>query len=232
MLISFVLLCLLVLAVTAFLARRLAPLGDSVAATAGALAFVGFPLVLLALLQAIGLDLPAKLPVEVQSAHAAADLLVVALGAVSQETTRLFSVWVVLRFRHRLPSATWHGVGFGGAELLYLAFGAAGAAIAPMLLGATVPAAMSIGVVDVLIGIAERCAAVAAHIVYSYAACAAIANRSPTWFIAAASVHAAANLAAAVLPREHAVAASFVGVLALGSFAALVLIHRRATWLR
>lgn len=232
MLISFALLCLLALAVTGSLARRVAPPGDSVAATAGALAFVGFPLVLWALLQPTGLHLPAKLPVDMQSAHTAADLLVVALGAVSQETTRLFSVWAILRFQHRLPSATWHGVGFGGAELLYLALGAAGAAIAPMLLGATVPAAMSIGVVDVAIGIAERCGAVAAHIVFSYAACAAIANRSPTWFIAAASVHASANLAAAVLPREQAMGGAFVGVLALGSFAALVLIHRRATWLR
>ncbi len=232
MLISFALLCLLALAVAGSLARRAAPPGDSVAATAGALAFVGFPFVLWALLQATGLGLPARLPVDLRSAHTAADLLVVALGAVAQETTRLFSVWAVLRFGHRLPSATWHGVGFGGAELLYLALGAAAAAIAPMLLGGAVPAAMSMGVVDVAIGIAERCAAVAAHIVFSYAACAAIAKRSPAWFVAAASAHASANLAAAVLPREQAMAGGFVGVLALGSFAALVLIHRRATWLR
>ncbi|MFN3566571.1 MAG: hypothetical protein ACK4V1_11385 [Burkholderiaceae bacterium] len=179
-----------------------------------------------------GLDSPAELPVDVRSAGAAAGLLVVALGAVSQETTRLFSVWAVLRLRHRLPSATWHGIGFGGAELLYLALGAAGAAIGPVLDSAAVPAGGPIGIVDVAIGIAERCEAVAAHIVFSYAACAAIASRSPTWFIAAASVHAATNLAAAVLPREQAIAGVFVGVLALASFAALVLIYRRATWLR
>jgi uncharacterized membrane protein YhfC len=231
-LISFALLCLLALAVTGWLARRLAPPGDSVAATAGALAFAAFPLVFWVLLQPTGLGLSARLPVHLQSADAARDLLVVALGAVSQETTRLFSVWVVLRVRHRLPSATWHGVGFGGAELLYLGLGAAGAAMAPMLLGVKAPAAMSIGAVDVAIGIVERCAAAAAHIVFSYAACAAIANRSPIWFIAAAGMHAAANLAAAVLPREQAMAAAFVGALALGSFAALALVYRRAAWLR
>lgn len=232
MFLVFALLCLLVLAVTGALARRLAPPGDGVAATAGALAFVCFPLVLWALLAPTGLGLPAGFPVDVRSAGAAGGLTVVALGAVSQEATRLFSVWAVLRLRHRLPSATWHGVGFGGAELLYLALGAAAAAIAPMLPGAAVPAAMPIGVVDVAIGIAERCVAVAAHIAFSYAACAAIGNRSPTWFIAAACVHAAANLIAVLLPREHAVAGGFVAVLALGSFAALVLLHRRATWLR
>jgi uncharacterized membrane protein YhfC len=231
-LISFALLCLLALVVTGWLARRLAPPGDSVAATAGALAFAAFPLVLWLLLQPTGFGLPVKLPVDLQSADAAPELLVVALGAVAQETTRLFSAWVVLRVWHRLPSATWHGVGFGGAELLYLGLGAAGAAIAPVLLGVKAPAALSIGAIDLAIGIVERFAAVAAHIVFSYAACAALANRSPVWFIAAAVMHAATNLAATVLPREQAIGAAFVGVLVLCSFAALALVYRRAAWLR
>lgn len=232
MLLLFASLCLLILTVGGVLARRLAPPGDGVAATAGALAFVGFPLVLLALLYPTGLGVPAKLPVDVRSAHAAADLVAVALGAVSQEMTRLFSAWVVLRLRDRLPSATWHGIGFGGAELLYVALHAAGAAIAPMLYGATIAGPNALAAVDITIGTVERCAAVAGHIVYSYAACAAVASRSPTWFIAAASAHAATNLAGAVLPRTHLVAGSVVGILTLVSFAALVLVHRKARWLR
>lgn len=156
----------------------------------------------------------------------------VALGAASQETARIVSVWAVLRIHRRLPSATWHGIGFGGAELLYLALGAAGAAIAPILAGDTPPTASPIGVVDLALGVIERCAAVAIHIALSYAACAAIARRCPAWFIAPASAHAAVNLVAAVLPRDVATAATFVAVLAVGSLATLVLVHRRTAWLR
>lgn len=228
----FALLCLLALAVAGSLARRLAPPGDGTAATAGALAFVGFPLLLLALLQLPGVDLPPELPIDLRAAQASAYLVVVALGAVSQEIARIVSGWVVLRLQHRLPSATWHGLGFGGAELLYLALGAAGQAIVPALMGAAAATAPSWGAVDLIIGTAERCAALAAHVAFSYAACASIARRSPYWFLAAAGMHAVVNLTAAALPREQGVAAAFVGVVVVGSFSALALIHRRATWLR
>jgi len=231
MLLIYGVLCIALLAAIASVARWLAPPGDHRAATAGALAFAAFPVLYFGFLHAASLSVPV-LPLDPWSEEGKAGLLVVVLGAVAQEVCRLLSLLAVILILRKLPSAEWHGLGFGAAELLYISLGTIASSIALFLPFGSAVTLPELSAFDVLLGIIERFSAIAGHIVYSYVACFALARRKRLWLIVPFGGHAAINMLGAAMPRDYAIAVVFVGTLTVATVTILFVLHRKLAWLR